>query len=622
MISWLYTIVFAGMLISDSIESGPKAPPVLELPVIVQAEQGDIIEKFEQSYPLNPNGRVNVSNINGSITVEGWDRNEVRLDVTKIADSRETMAMVDVKVTAQPDHFRIETEYQNGTYNNSSSWNRNRRLEVQYRLKVPKGAVLNEIGSVNGPISLSNFTNVIKASAVNGSVVATDLRGTIKLSTVNGEVKAGFDSVNAGTSLSFDTVNGKVNLEVPSDINATVKADTLNGSITNEFGLPVRKGKYVGRDLHGRIGTGEVQIKLSAVNGGLFIVRKKDGKSSNPVTNLLKATDTEDGEEETDEVSKVEIARANRITQRGIQRSAKVTEKSLKDAHKELEKIKPELGNIKIENLEVDPKVLQNVILEGVKHAVPAARIGRALWAVSPPTVEQRTKTFDVKGTPKVSIESPDCKVRVRGWDQQTVKYVLTESKSSRYEPMAVMENVVESSIGLKVVDNSRGRTALLNGDRTVRLDIYVPRKTDLRVATDREIRIEGVTGKIDLSGEDDAVSVRDSAGSLKLNSGDGLVRVVGFRGSLEMETADADVYLEGDFDRIESCATDANITLTIPADRNVSISTNKAIESEGLNIVRENDRTWRLGTGGPKYDFNFGDGRLVVRNQAVIETN
>src|SRR6188768_2931825 len=283
MISWLYTIVLAGMLISDGIDSGfqkNSAPEPQETGVI--EIQDEIVEKFEQSYPLNPNGRVNVSNINGSITVEAWDRNEVKLEVTKIADSRETMALVDVKITAQPEYFRVETDVQHGNYNDVNNRNnRNRRLEVQYRLKVPKGAVLNEIGSVNGPITLSNFTNVIKASAVNGGIIANNLRGRVDLSTVNGEVKAGFDSLNSGTSLALDTVNGKVNLEVPSDINATIKADSLNGSIINEFGLPVRKGKPVGRDLHGRIGTGEVQIKLSAVNGGLFIGRKKDGKSSN-----------------------------------------------------------------------------------------------------------------------------------------------------------------------------------------------------------------------------------------------------------------------------------------------------------------------------------------------------
>jgi len=619
MISWLYTIVLAGMLISDGIDSGfqkNSAPEPQETGVI--EIQDEIVEKFEQSYPLNPNGRVNVSNINGSITVEAWDRNEVKLEVTKIADSRETMALVDVKITAQPEYFRVETDVQHGNYNDVNNRNnRNRRLEVQYRLKVPKGAVLNEIGSVNGPITLSNFTNVIKASAVNGGIIANNLRGRVDLSTVNGEVKAGFDSLNSGTSLALDTVNGKVNLEVPSDINATIKADSLNGSIINEFGLPVRKGKPVGRDLHGRIGTGEVQIKLSAVNGGLFIGRKKDGKSSNPVTNLLKATEDDDDDDDTEEVSKIDIERANRTFEREIRSSAKVMEKGLKDAHKEFEKVTPALEKVKI-----DQQLLQNAIVDGVKQTGALPRIGPALWTVSPATVEQRTKSFDVKASPTVSVESAGCKIRVRGWDQPTVKYVLTESKNSRYEPMSVTENVSENSVSLKVVDSGKARPGLLNGERTVRLDVYLPRKADLRVLSEDEIRVEGVTGQIDLSGESGPVSVRDSAGTLKLTSGDGLVRVVGFKGSLKLEADDADVFLEGDFDRIESCASDSNITLTLPADKNASISTNKTIESEGLNIVRENNRTWRLGTGGPKYDFEFSDGRLVVRNQSVIETN
>ena len=626
MISWLYTIVFAGMLISDSVQGTQNSIPEPQEMAVVQAQQDEIIEKFEQSYPLNPNGRVNVSNINGSIMVEAWDRNEVKLEVTKIADSRETMALVEVKITAQPEYFRVETDIQHGNYNDMNNRNRNRRLEVQYRLKVPKGAVLNEIGSVNGPITLANFTNVIKASAVNGRIIANNLRGRVDLSTVNGEVKADFESLNAGTSLALDTVNGKVNLEVPSDINATIKADSLNGSITNEFGLPVRKGKPVGRDLHGRIGTGEVQIKLSAVNGGLFIGRKKDGKSSNPVTNLLKASEEDNDDEDTEEVSKVDFERANRNFEREIRSSVKVMEKGLKDANKEVEKVKPQekikIDDIKIDNLKIDQQILENAIVEGVRQTGALPRIGPALWVVSPATVEQRTKSFDVKGPPKVTVESPECKVRVRGWDQPTVKYVLTESKNSRYEPMSVTENVSENSVSLKVIDSGKARPGLLNGERTVRLDVYVPRKADLRVLSEDEIRVEGITGQIDLSGESGPVSVRDSAGTLKLTSGDGLVRVVGFKGSLKLEADDADVFLEGDFDRIESCASDSNITLTLPADKNVSISTNKTIESEGLNIVRENNRTWRLGTGGPRYDFEFSDGRLVVRNQSVIETN
>jgi hypothetical protein len=154
------------------------------------------------------------------------------------------------------------------------------------------------------------------------------------------------------------------------------------------------------------------------------------------------------------------------------------------------------------------------------------------------------------------------------------------------------------------------------------RLEVYVPRKTDLTVATNEEIRVEGISGRIDLSAESNPVAVRDSDGTLKLNSSDALIRVVGFRGDLDLTTTGSEVYLEGEFANIDACAGDASITLTLPSTRNASISTNTAIQSDGLNITREGDRTWRLGSGGPKYDFEFSDGHLLVRNQASVETN
>ncbi|MDQ6788806.1 MAG: hypothetical protein M3033_18545, partial [Acidobacteriota bacterium] len=33
----------------------------------------DETERFEQTYPLNATGRVSVSNVNGSITIDTWD---------------------------------------------------------------------------------------------------------------------------------------------------------------------------------------------------------------------------------------------------------------------------------------------------------------------------------------------------------------------------------------------------------------------------------------------------------------------------------------------------------------------------------------------------------------------
>src|SRR6185295_5626407 len=113
----------------------------------------------------------------------------------------------------------------------------------------------------NGSVSIANFTNKMSISAVNGSVDASNVRGNVRLSTVNGELRADLDRLEPGSKISLETVNGKANLVLPSDANATIKAESVNGNITNDFGLPVRKGKYVGRDMYGRLGNGDVQIK-------------------------------------------------------------------------------------------------------------------------------------------------------------------------------------------------------------------------------------------------------------------------------------------------------------------------------------------------------------------------
>ena len=80
--SWLYTIVFTGLMLSSQGSSFFTADHSIQNSpvVVVESRKGDETEKFEQTYPLTPNGRVSVSNVNGSITVKAWDRSEVKLE--------------------------------------------------------------------------------------------------------------------------------------------------------------------------------------------------------------------------------------------------------------------------------------------------------------------------------------------------------------------------------------------------------------------------------------------------------------------------------------------------------------------------------------------------------------
>src|SRR6187551_46936 len=218
--SWLYSLVFAGLLFSSNGEQAVNRAHEVAVAPVAEAVVRDEIEKFEKSYPLSKNGNVSVSSVNGSIMLEAWDKDEVRLEATKTADSKESLADLEIEVTATADSFRVEAEYKSSRWNDKGNDGR----RVDFKLWVPRGAVLNEIETVNGSAIVSNFTNVTKISAVNGNVTAVNLRGAAQLSTVNGSVNADFDRVDGASRIELNTVNGTVSVTLPSDLNATIRA--------------------------------------------------------------------------------------------------------------------------------------------------------------------------------------------------------------------------------------------------------------------------------------------------------------------------------------------------------------------------------------------------------------
>ena len=40
------------------------------------------------------------------------------------------------------------------------------------------------------------------------------------------------------------------------------------------------------------------------------------------------------------------------------------------------------------------------------------------------------------------------------------------------------------------------------------------------------------------------------------------------------------------------------------------------------VEVIREDEHTWRLGRGGSRFNFDFNDGKLVIRGQAAVSSN
>jgi hypothetical protein len=242
---------------------------------------GSLSEEFHQTYSITPDGRVELDNINGAVHISSWDRNEVKVDAVKYADTKERLEEAKIEIDSDKDHLSIRTRYPEHDH----TWNRGSHdnpASVEYTLTVPRGAQLDEIKLINGPLDLSGIHGEVHASCINGRLEAHELSGRVDLSTINGRLEADFERLD-NQSVALNSVNGSVHLTIPSDSNAEIEANTISGAIDNDFGLHVMHHRFVGHDLRGEIGSGGAHIKVVNVNGKVEIRHAQDGHTLSPV---------------------------------------------------------------------------------------------------------------------------------------------------------------------------------------------------------------------------------------------------------------------------------------------------------------------------------------------------
>jgi hypothetical protein len=225
----------------------------------------ELSETFHQTCPLTETGRVSLDNVNGTVHITAWDRPEVQVDAVKRAKTADYLAQISIDIQTEPDSVRIRTRLPESRRGNNESG------QVEYRVMVPRQARLDKINSVNGAVKLEGIGGATKASTVNGSLSAQQVSGVGSFSSVNGSVDVVCSALDAEKGLSLETVNGSVALTLPEDAQADIRADTLNGSIHNDFDLAAKKHFPVGSSLEGQLGKGGPTVKLHSVNGALRI---------------------------------------------------------------------------------------------------------------------------------------------------------------------------------------------------------------------------------------------------------------------------------------------------------------------------------------------------------------
>ncbi|MCH8982183.1 hypothetical protein IH922_09220 [candidate division KSB1 bacterium] len=222
------------------------------------------------SDPSRP-GFIKVSLTNGSITVKGYEGDEIIVEARTRTrrysrrSKRNSEGLKRVAITSTG--LSVEEERNYMTISASSH-----QRTVDIDIKVPKKTSL-KLSTVNsGHIEVEGIEGEIELNNVNGSIKAINISGSVVANTTNGKVEVFFDKITSDKPMSFVSFNGRVDVTFPPDIKANVKMKSEQGEVYSDFDIKLEdKPRLIREDRRKRGGKIKVKIESSiygTINGG------------------------------------------------------------------------------------------------------------------------------------------------------------------------------------------------------------------------------------------------------------------------------------------------------------------------------------------------------------------
>jgi DUF4097 and DUF4098 domain-containing protein YvlB len=234
-------------------------------------------QDFQWKGRLDAGQTIEIKGVNGNITSTPSSSGDVEVTASKSA-RHSNPAEVRIEVVRGGDGVTICAVYPNARDREANRCapgdgghmsTNNNDTQVHFDVRLPAGVNL-IANTVNGEIKAESLQGDVNAHTVNGSV-RVSTAGSAEAATVNGSVTASMGRFDLRDGATFQTVNGDVTVNLPPGVDASVRADTLNGSVRSEFPITVQ-GTVSPRRLRGTIGNGGRELRLSTVNGSIRLL--------------------------------------------------------------------------------------------------------------------------------------------------------------------------------------------------------------------------------------------------------------------------------------------------------------------------------------------------------------
>ena len=191
------------------------------LTLLLAAPAAGADQTVKESGPASPTGAVMIENVSGSITVIGWDKDEVSVSGTLTGDIEKMEFETGKKKS------RIKVVYPKNK--------KHLEGEADLVINVPRASRL-EVECISASIEVSGVTGLVEVSSISGDVVVTGECEKIEAESISGNVslEGGAPRIEAASISGQVKARGKV-----SDVNAQTVSGGIDLSFERFLGLNV-----------------------------------------------------------------------------------------------------------------------------------------------------------------------------------------------------------------------------------------------------------------------------------------------------------------------------------------------------------------------------------------------
>jgi hypothetical protein len=264
----------------------PPMPPMADMPdIYINGEDiwsGDETterEELRQTYQLSANARVELSNIDGPVTIDTTDGASAEVVIKSFSYAANPRKLA-VEQTPSSLILRGPERKEKGDFDSSDGTRHSVRLIIPRRTNLVMTNVRDSarVGELDGTVKLDHIAGRVGIAQAAGGAEISDVAGSVTMSL----------SRLSGRGVTVSKVAGKVTLRFLEDVNAELQTGGVKGKVYVELPNVAVEGEMTKTDFRAKVGAGGASLTVNDVTG---TVRLSRGQTVTEMLNALKSSD-------------------------------------------------------------------------------------------------------------------------------------------------------------------------------------------------------------------------------------------------------------------------------------------------------------------------------------------